>query len=60
MEATPALSWPDGVPAPTEDAAVDRILGRLPGLRALPLPEQPSGYDAIHDELLAELDAEGG
>lgn len=58
MEGTTAHPWPDDAPVSTSDAAVDRVLQQLPGLRDLPLAQQSAAYTDIHDRLLAELDAE--
>lgn len=58
MEGTSAHPWPDEAPTSTSDAAVDRVLQQLNDLRNLPLPEQSTVYTDIHDQLLAELDAE--
>lgn len=42
----------------TSDAAVDRVLAALAPLPGLTADEQLAVYDRLHDELLAELNAE--
>ncbi|PPB50288.1 hypothetical protein C4K88_06455 [Arthrobacter pityocampae] len=45
-----------GIPSPTDDPRVDRILGLLDGLEDLPVAEHADVYLDVHDRLAGELD----
>jgi hypothetical protein len=49
--------WPEGLPS-TADAAVDAILARLEEVGGSQTADHDAIYASIHDELLAELNAD--
>ncbi|MCY0906434.1 hypothetical protein [Arthrobacter sp. H14-L1] len=49
--------WPESVTR-TADPDVDAVISRLAGLARMPTSEHIAVYDAIHEQLRQELDAE--
>ncbi|WP_347110659.1 hypothetical protein AAHB33_07845 [Paenarthrobacter sp. S56] len=59
VDQQPDVVWP-ALGAPTRDAAVDRALELLDGVRDVPVEGHAELYSALHNSLLEALDAEPG
>lgn len=56
--AQPSTEWPEaGAPGVT-DQVVAEAIKRLESLPQLPVEDQEAAYDALHDDLLAALNAD--